>query len=136
MKYTFIDEKDQQKTVNIPDDYIKTNCRNLGISTKEAIYMYLSDEGYIENDVIEDLTNKAKVNGVNSSKVKSSTRRKSNRKPDVVKRQLIAALAEFIQEQEGVTDCEIVNVERIVAFSFADDRYELVLQKKRKPKTE
>lgn len=137
LKYTFINELDQQKTVDIPDEYIKINCRNLGISTKEAVYMYLSDEGYIKNDVVENLTSKAKINGVNSSKAKSNgSRKKSNRKPDVVKRQLIAALAEFIQQQDGVVDCEIANVERIVAFGFADERYELVLQKKRKPKNE
>lgn len=137
MKYTFINELDQQKTVNIPDEYIQINRRNLGISTKEAIYMYLSDEGYITNDVVENLTSKAKINGVDGSKVRpSGPRKKSNRKPDAVKRQLIAALAEFVQQQEGVVDCEVINIERVVAFGFTDDRYELVLQKKRKAKTE
>lgn len=133
MKYTFINEQEKQQTVVIPDDYIKINTRNLGISTKEAIMMYLSDEGYIFNDVVDELTSKAK-----SAKVGATGERKPRkaptRKPDEVKRAMIAALHEFVASQENVENCNVTNIERMIAFSIGDDNYELVLQKKRKPK--
>lgn len=95
--------------------------------------MYLSDEGYISNDVVEELNAKAK-----SAKVGAGAERKQRkaptRKPDEIKRAMIAALAEFVGSQDNVENCEVTNIERIIAFSIADDNYELVLQKKRKPK--
>lgn len=133
MKYTFINEQDKQQTVVVPDDYIKINTRNLGISTKEAIMMYLSDEGYISNDVVDELTSKAKdakVGAVGERKA----RKAPTRKPDEVKRAMIAALYEFVSSQENVENCNVTNVERMIAFSIGEDNYELVLQKKRKPK--
>lgn len=133
MKYTFVNEQDKQQTINIPDDYIKINCRNLGISTKEAIYMYLSDEGYISDETVEQLTAKAKTAGAGAVGERK-TRKAPTRKPDEIKRAMIAALAEFVGSQDHVTGCEVTNIERIIAFSIADDNYELVLQKKRKPK--
>lgn len=133
MKYTFINEQNKQQTVVVPDDYIKINTRNLGISTKEAIMMYLSDEGYISNDVVDELTSKAKdakVGAVGERKA----RKAPTRKPDEVKRAMIAALYEFVSSQENVENCNVTNVERMIAFSIGEDNYELVLQKKRKPK--
>lgn len=133
MKYTFINEQEKQQTVVIPDEYIKVNTRNLGISVKEAIYMYLSDEGYISNDEIEKLTSKAKA-AKTGAVGERKARKAPTRKPDEIKRAMIAALAEFVGSQDNVKNCEVTNIERIIAFSIADDNYELVLQKKRKPK--
>lgn len=133
MKYTFINEAGKQQTVVIPDEYIKTNCRNLKISNKEAIMMYLSDEGYISNDVVEELTAKAKAAGTGAVGERKA-RKAPTRKPDEIKRAMIAALAEFVGSQDNVKNCEVTNIERIIAFSIADDNYEIVLQKKRKPK--
>lgn len=133
MKYTFINEQEKQQTVVIPDEYIKVNTRNLGISVKEAIYMYLSDEGYISNDEIEKLTSKAKA-AKTGAVGERKARKAPTRKPDEIKRAMIAALAEFVGSQDNVKSCEVTNIERIIAFSIADDNYELVLQKKRKPK--
>ena len=62
MKYTFINGEKQQ-TVEIPDEVIKKHKRTLGCTTSEAINLFLFDEGYIENDEVTKLTNKAKANG-------------------------------------------------------------------------
>lgn len=133
MKYTFINENGKEQTVNVPDEYIRINSRNLRISTKEAIMMYLSDEGYISNDTVDELTTKAKASGVGAVGERKQ-RKAPTRKPDEIKRAMIAALAEFIESQDNVENCNVTNIERIIAFSIADDNYELVLQKKRKPK--
>lgn len=128
MKYTFVNAAGKQQTVNIPDDYIKTNRAALGISNKEAIEMYLSDEGYIENAIVAELTDKAKGTGVKTK----GARKAPARKPDETKRALIASLFEMIQDLEQVENAAVRNPERIISFSLGDDNYEVILQKKRK----
>ena len=60
MKYTFTADNGKEKTVSIPDDYIRTNKKNLGLTTKEAIELWLFDNNYIENAEADALTQKAK----------------------------------------------------------------------------
>ena len=134
MKYTFINEKGAEQTVNVPDDYIKTNKLNLGLTTKEAIMMYLSDEGYISNETVEELTAKAKEAGVSAGTKGGKTQKAPTRKPDYEKRSLVEALANFMQSYDGAENVEVTNIERIVAFTIGSDKYELTLSKKRKPK--
>lgn len=125
MKYTFIDESGLTQCVNIPDEYIKTNTRNLGISTKEVIYMYLSDEGIVSDDTVKELSAKAKPAG---------KRKAPTRKPDEIKRGVIAVLKQCIQNMDNTADVSVTNVERVIAFNIGADSFEVVLQKKRKPK--
>ena len=56
MKYNF-----NGKEINIPDAEIQHNMKTLGISEKEAIEMWLDDNDYTENEVVEELTKKAKT---------------------------------------------------------------------------
>lgn len=128
MKYTFADKDGKQQTVNIPDDDIKRSKSTYGLSNKEAIDMWLVDEGYLENPVVEELNAKAKANGVNAGAKKRTVRRKE----DPVKRALIASLFDFITLYDGVEVSQIVNPERIVSFTIGDDTYEITLSKKRK----
>lgn len=137
MKYTFVDKDGKQRTVSIPDEYISSNKKNLGCSTKEAIDMYLSDEGYIENETVRELTEKAKGSGV---KVKSTKRKSSSRKPDHLKRSIIVSLEEYLRtmcvqwedKEDAPQNVEIKNIERIISFEINGDTYELTLSKKRK----
>lgn len=143
MKYTFINpETEKQQTVTIDDAWIGKQCHLLGITKREAINMWLCDEGYISDDTVEELTAKAKANnaGVRAQGM-SKPRKKPERKPDQDKRHIIAALAYFLQEPATVEkmgrmleNVEVTNVERMIAFTLGDDKYELTLSKKRKPK--
>lgn len=128
MKYTFADKDGKQRTVNIPDDDIRRAKSAYGLSNKEAIDMWLVDEGYLENPVVEELNAKAKANGAGN--IKKS--RKVNRKEDPVKRALIVSLFDFITLYDGVEVSQIINPERIVSFTIGDDTYEITLSKKRK----
>lgn len=130
MKYTFLNsDSGTEKTVTIPDDYIKKNKVSLGITTKEAIDMWLSDEGYIVDPVVEELTNRAKQNG---DGVRAKGKRKSPvRKPDYTKRELIELIYNSLTD-ERITDLKITNIERIISFSLGEDKYEITLSKKRK----
>lgn len=128
MKYTFADKDGKQRTVNIPDDDIKRAKSAYGLSNKEAIDMWLVDEGYLTDPTVEELTAKAKVNGSRAETKKRTVRRKE----DPVKRALIASLFDFITLYDGVEVSQIVNPERIVSFTIGDDTYEITLSKKRK----
>lgn len=143
MKYTFITADGVEKTINIADEVLMQGKRE-GLSVRETIDRYLSDEGYIVDPTVAELTNRAKANGVNNAgKTSSGKRKPPTRKPDEIKRALIKNLEEFlsslgesdIADLNMIHDVQVTNVERIIAFAIKDDRYELTLSKKRKPKT-
>lgn len=135
MKYTFINGEKQQ-TVEIPDEIIKKHKRTLGCTTSEAINLFLFDEGYIKNEEVTKLTNKAKANG--AGKVKIGCKRKSpSRKPDEVKRTLIQSFYQYLMSDAlgvSVQEVEVTNQERVIAFAIGEDNYEITLSKKRKAK--
>lgn len=134
MKYTFMTAEGREKTVNIGEDVLAQGKRE-GLSMRETIDRFLSDEGYIVDPTVAALTNKAKAAGVNNAgKTSSGKRKPPTRKPDETKRMLIAALENCISTLGVTENVEVTNIERIVAFSIGDDKYEITLSKKRKPK--
>lgn len=135
MKYTFTTAEGKDKTVNIGDDVLAQGKRE-GLSVRETIDRFLSDEGYIVDPTVAALTDKAKANGVNNAgKTSSGKRKPPTRKPDETKRALIVALNDFLCDYAGAEDVTVTNIERIIAFSIGTDKYEITLSKKRKPKT-
>lgn len=145
MKYTFTADNGKEKTVSIPDDYIRTNKKNLGLTTKEAIELWLFDNDYIENAEADALTQAAlaskgttRVGGAASA----GKRKAPVRKPDYTKRTLISEIKNSLEglvldAESGsieVSNISIPNIERVVRFELGDDTYELTLSKKRKPK--
>ena len=144
LKHTFINADGKPKTVTIPDEVLAQG-RKERLSVSETIERFLSDEGYVVNDTVAELTGKAKANGVNGAGRQSSDTKKKRkapvRKPDETKRALIRELNDCLSSL-GETDnplnmihsIEITNIERMIAFSIGDDKYELTLSKKRKPK--
>lgn len=128
MKYTFADKDGKQRTVNIPDDDIKRAKSAYGLSNKEAIDMWLVDEGYLENSVVKELNAKAKANGVGAGAKKRTVRSKEN----PIKREIIASLFDYILMYDGVDSAAVRNPERIISFTLGDDTYEITLSKKRK----
>ena len=141
MKYTFTADNGKEKTVSIPDDYIRTNKKNLGLTTKEAIELWLFDNDYIENAESDALTQKAKGANVRVGGAASAGKRKAPvRKPDYTKRTLISEIKNSLEGLVAgsgsieVSNISIPNLERVVRFELGDDTYELTLSKKRKPK--
>ena len=135
MKYIFTNIDGKEKTVNIGEDVLAQGRRE-GLSMRETIDRFLSDEGYVVDPTVRELTEKAKSNGINNAgKVSSGKRKAPTRKPDETKRMLIAGLAKYMSEAYAeVENVEVTNIERIIAFSIGDDKYEITLSKKRKPK--
>lgn len=136
MKHTFITAEGVEKTINIPDEVLMQG-RKEKLSVKETIERYLSDEGYVIDPTVAELTNKAKANGLNTAgRIQGETKKRKapTRKPDMVKRALIVALNDFLCDYAGTQDVTVTNIERVIAFSLGDDKYEITLSKKRKPK--
>lgn len=127
------------KKVKIPDKEIENNMRVLELSKEEAIQMWLEDEGYEENEEQEALTQKAKENKITatiheaqSDSAKQKGRKKGERKEDPDKEMIISELSSFLTKI--VENVQILNVGKLISFSFNGENYELDLKKKRKPK--
>lgn len=142
MKYTF-QNNGKDTTVEIEDAWINKQSRLLGITKREAIEMWLCDEGYISNDTVDELTAKAKANKTGAVGAATKPRKKPERKPDMTKRALIEYLfAALGGDDSTMLDLEcgnpenvkVTNIERMIAFNIGDDKFELTLSKKRKPK--
>ena len=135
MKYTFTNIDGKEKTVNIGEDVLMQGKRE-GLTMRETIDRFLSDEGYIIDPTVRELTNKAKAAGINNAgKVSTGKRKSPTRKPDMIKRMLIEGLSKYMSEAYAeVKNVQVTNIERIIAFSIGDDNYEITLSKKRKPK--
>lgn len=138
MKYTFMTAEGREKTVTIKDEVLAQGKRE-GLTMRETIDRFLSDEGYIVDPVVSELTTKAKAAGINNpGSVGKAKRKPPARKPDHIKRALISLLESALVEDPGqclnIENVEVTNIERIIAFSIGDDKYEITLSKKRKPK--
>lgn len=131
------------KTINIPDEVINKSMTNLGLDKAGAIELYLFDEGLVGNDEAEAMTAKAKAVGpITRNQADKPKRKAPERKPDLLKRELIEKIAasveidvEQISAESGKTyTLEVTNIERMIAFTIGDEKFELTLTKKRKPK--
>lgn len=129
VRYTFINKSGHPQTVDIPDEYIARTRKSLGCSNSEAINLFLSDEGYVDNAVVQELTDKAKGQ---TRRAESAKKRTVTRQPDLVKRDLIDLLDRTLRAYDGITNLEVTNIERMLRFTIGEDNYELTLSKKRK----
>lgn len=122
------------KNIRIPDAEISKNMKLLDISHEEAVQMWLEDEGYLENEIVEELTAKAKINKVNHEAKAEKPRKsvKRERKPDEEKEKLIETLADCLKN--AGFDTKITNKSKIIEFNVGENHYKLDLIKQRPPK--
>lgn len=124
------------KSIRIPDSEIEKNSKLLGISKDEAVQMYLEDEGYIENEYVEELTAKAKEAKIShdakSDKPRKNAGKPRERKPDEEKESLIQLLVNALN-QKGF-NAIVTNKSKIIEFSIENRHYKLDLIKQRPPK--
>lgn len=122
------------KNIRIPDAEIEKHMKLLGISRDEAVQLWLEDEGYLENEVVKELTEKAKINKVNHEAKTNKPRKsvKRERKPDEEKEKLIEILANCLKNAGFET--EITNKSKIIEFNVGENHYKLDLIKQRPKK--
>lgn len=123
--------------------------KSLDISREEAISVIKEDEaidkmsmGEVDNDLTaEQKKAKKKATNTTGDKTKRAyTFTKRERKPDDVKREIIATIAQnldrccFGEELSTVADVVVVKPEREITFKVGEDEYSVTLTKHRKPK--
>lgn len=121
------------KTKTISEDWISKNMEILDITREQAIQMWLEDEGYEVNEVVEELTKKAKaLPRKNASSGKERKKATRERKPDKEKERIVKIIAEAL-ENAGFQP-KIVNSAKIIEFSVDSTSYKVDLIKKRPKK--
>ena len=127
MKYNF-----NGKEINIPDAEIEKNMKVLEISKEEAIEMWLDDNDYTENEVVEELTAKAKAVKRYEKADKPRKATTKERKVDEEKKRLLDLCRIPIEGAGGV----VTNVknEAEFSFTFSNNCYTVKLVKHRPPK--
>lgn len=127
------------KNINIPDADIERSMKSLELTREEAIQMWLEDEGYLENEEQEALEKKAKDNRITATIHQASAKdprkktqkervRKENPTKEMVIREIAALLPKFAE------DIEVLNVGKLISFRIGEEKYEIDLKQKRKPK--
>ena len=126
----------REKEIRIPDEDIRRIEKGLGVSTSEAIDIWLEDEGYLENEEQEALCKKAKENRVTATvhKARSVEPNKQTktreRQANPVKEDVIAALAETLKGM--AEDVVIENIGKIITFRIGEENFKLDLIQRRK----
>ena len=122
------------KNIHIPDKELDKLMTVLHLTQDEAIQTWLEDEGYLENSVVEELTQKAKVNKI-SREAKSDKPRKSTkrvRKPDEEKEKLIKILSNSLKN--AGFEPQITNKSKIIELNIGENHYKIDLIKQRTSK--
>lgn len=118
------------KTINIPDGDIAKLKANLDIDTKEAIELWLDDNGYTDNEEAEELTKKAKE--IRRYEKSDEPRKKTTRerKVDTAKKKIIDMLASALS---GFSNLSVKN-EAEINFTNDGTNYTVKLIKHRENK--
>ena len=110
MKYNF-----NGKEINIPDAEIKNLQTALELSEEEAIQTWLSDNDYISDETVEELSEKAKKNRISATihEAKAENKAKKERKPrekkeNPLKRQIIDAI--FAGLSENLPENAVIDI--------------------------
>lgn len=127
------------KKLRIPDDEIAKAMKSLELTKDEAIQMWLEDEGYLDNEEQEALEKKAKENRITATihqakntQVKKKTQKERVRKENPTKEMVIAEIAKILPN--FAENVEITNVSKYISFTIGDEKFEINLIQKRKPK--
>ena len=122
---------------------IEKHIKLLGCTREEAIDIIETDKiidkgGRTQYDLSKEEEKLAmKISGVSERKAKSADNKRGKvRAENPTKSGIIAEIAEYLTENCGFAteNVTITNKERQISFSIADEKFELTLVQKRKPK--
>ena len=126
-----------KKTVIIKDKEIKDLMKSLDITEEEAVETWLFDHDYTDNEQVEILSKKAKVNKTDKLVITDKTTRKQvERKPkeNPTKEMIIDILANALQTSLSLENLQIANKSKLIEFTYLNKQYKLDLIEKRTPK--
>ena len=129
--------KVNNKVVKIPQKEIDNLMKTLELTEQEAIQTWLDDNDYTTNEVVEELTKKAKDNKTTLIKARANVENKKTireRKENPTKALIIAEIFNKLAEIEGISQLKVENKEKLVTFSLNGNEYKLDLVQKRAKK--
>lgn len=131
--------KVNNKVVKIPQKEINNLMKTLELTEQEAIQTWLDDNDYTTNEVVEELTKKAKDNKttlINKARVNIENKKTTREhKENPTKALIIAEIFNKLAEIEGISQLKVENKEKLVTFSLNGNEYKIDLIQKRKSKT-
>ena len=134
MKYTL----ENGKVINIPDSEIKAHMKNLDLTEDEAIQLYLEDEGYLDNEELEELDSKAKKVKIQHGASATEKTEKKEKKPRTVKisdekQGLFDNIYHFLVETYGGS-VEIVKENKLLTLKIGEKTFKVDLIETRQKK--
>ena len=134
MKYTL----PNGKNINIPDSEIKSHMAKLKLTEEEAIQLYLEDEGYLDNEELEELDSKAKKVKIQHYASAVDKTEKKEKKPRTVKisdekQGLFDNIYHFLVETYG-DSVEIVKENKLLTLKIGEKTFKVDLIETRQKK--
>lgn len=120
-----------KKTINIPDTDIKTFMDKYSLSQDEAIQLWLEDNDYLENEVVNELIEKTKGQRHYEKSTKERKASTKERKVDEEKKYLLNLLINAINNENCI---DSVKNEAEFSFTFGENNYTVKLVKHRPKK--
>lgn len=126
---------------NISEEKITKLMEALEISREEAIEVIQFDDGELENEEVNEMTEKAKTVdkgekrgrkvGTKMAGVTQQTRKK---KENPTKARVIRDIKTLLEGLGDIDNVEVPNPEKTIMFKIGEDVFEIDLKQKRKPK--
>lgn len=127
--------KVNNKVVKIPQKEIDNLMKTLELTKQEAIQTWLDDNDYTTNEVVEELTKKAKDNKttlINKARANVENKKTTReRKENPTKALIIAEIFNKLAEIEEISQLKVENKEKLITFSLNGNEYKLDLVQKR-----
>ena len=114
-----------KKMINIPDADIKTFMDKYSLSQDEAIQLWLEDNDYLENEVVNELMEKTKGQRHYEKSAKERKASTKERKVDEEKKALLEKLMEGFEVDSVKNEAEF-------SFHIGENNYTVKLVKHRK----
>lgn len=130
------------KNYNVPDKEIDNLMEKLDLSISDACEMWLSDNGIIENETVEELTKKAQKNRITATihgaKGEKKERKPREKKENPLKKEIIDAIFYYLSNKENlnftIDEIKVTNKEKYIDFISNDREFTINLVEHRKKK--
>lgn len=132
MRYTL----DNGKSVNIPKSEIEKLMSSLGLSEKDAIDLWLCDNGLEEDEEQMELDEKASKVRIDKDiiqKKPAKERKKPEKKVSDEKKALFNEISGFLKRVYGI-NTEIVTENKLITVKIGDKTFKIDVIEQRKPK--
>lgn len=126
------------KSYKIATKWVENTCSSLDVDYIDAIELWLTDNGYLDNEEQDNLDTKAKgaVKIIAQSETpKKKTQRERVAKENPTKELIITTIAKSLENLQ-VSNLNIENKAKIITFSLNNEDFKVDLVQKRKKKAE